>query len=195
METDAMNSSLSRSVDSAVRVQADNHDVIVTEENGWTAYLQDSSCANNGSFISSSPSLVSDAAWNGSDKNNNNNNVNHVRRLNFKNLKKGCNNHKRYSCGDDDLEDTASSPVNSPKVSSLKEMVEVNYRRLDDHVVAGNFLGKQSSSNNLSKVRGDEKNGKEFVESRKIDDDEYHVDLRKRGLCLVPMSALMNYLG
>ncbi|KAK4386239.1 Vascular-related protein 1 [Sesamum angolense] len=161
------------------------------EESGWTAYLEDFSCSNNGSFISSSssPSLVSDAAWNGSDTNNKNNVVNHVRRLNFKNLKKGSN-HKRYSCRDDDnddLEDTASSPVNSPKVSSLKEM-EVNYRRLDD-VAAGNFLGKRGSWNNLSEVGGDEKNGKEGVESRKI------VELRKRGLCLVPMSALMNYIA
>ncbi|KAL0319839.1 UNVERIFIED_CONTAM: Vascular-related unknown protein 1 [Sesamum radiatum] len=180
-----MNSSLSRSVG------ADRHDVIVTdEESGWTAYLEDFSCSNNGSFISSSPSLVSDAAWNGSDTNNNRNNnnvVNHVRRLNFKNLKKGSN-HKRYSCRDDeDLEDTASSPVNSPKVSSLKEM-EVNYRRLDD-VAAGNFLGKGGSWNNLSEVGGNEKNEKEVVESRKI------VELRKRGLCLVPMSALINYIA
>ncbi|KAL0405423.1 UNVERIFIED_CONTAM: Vascular-related unknown protein 1 [Sesamum latifolium] len=177
MET-PKNSSLSRSVGA-------DHD----EESGWTAYLQDFSCSNDGSFISSSPSLVSDAAWNGSHTNNNNNNnvVNHVRRLNFKNLKKGSN-HKRYSCrDDDDLEDTASSPVNSPKVSSLKEM-EVNYRRLDD-VAAGNFLGNRGSWNNLSEVGGNEKNEKEAMDSRKI------VELRKRGLCLVPMSALMNYIG
>ncbi|XP_011079014.1 uncharacterized protein LOC105162633 [Sesamum indicum] len=185
MET-PKNSSLSRSVSG---VGAD-HDVIVSdhEESGWTAYLEDFSCSNNGSFISSSPSLVSDAAWNGSDTTNNNV-ANHVRRLNFKNLKKGSN-HKRYSCRDDDnddLEDTASSPVNSPKVSSLKEM-EVNYRRLDD-VAAANFLGKGGRWNNMSEVGGVEENEKEAVESTKI------IELRKRGLCLVPMSALMNYIA
>ncbi|KAL0301811.1 UNVERIFIED_CONTAM: Vascular-related unknown protein 1 [Sesamum radiatum] len=120
MET-PKNSSLSRSV-SGVRADHDG-------ESGWTAYLEDFSCSNNGSFISSSssPSLVSDAAWNGSDTNNKNNVVNHVRRLNFKNLKKGSN-HKRYSCRDDDnddLEDTASSPVNSPKVIVVVLMIMI----------------------------------------------------------------------
>lgn len=90
-----MNSSINKNTD----IVAED----ASEESGWTSYLEDFSCSN-GSFVSS-PSLVSDAAWNGSDS---------IRRLNFKNLKRSSN-HRKFSY-DDDLEDTASSPVNSPKV-------------------------------------------------------------------------------
>lgn len=94
-------------------------DIIVSEEgsyeeSGWTDYLEDFSSI-------SSPSLVSDAAWNGGSSDN----LSHVhlRRLNL--IKRNNINHhhhrSKYSYGDDDhdrdLEDTASSPVNSPKVN------------------------------------------------------------------------------
>ncbi|KAI3465637.1 hypothetical protein Pfo_022300 [Paulownia fortunei] len=172
-----MEGPVNSSVNKNINIVSEDHHA--SEESGWTAYLEDFSCSN-GSFVSS-PSLVSDAAWNGSD------NISQVRRLNFKNLKRS--NHRKYSC-DEDLEDTASSPVNSPKVSTLKQM-EVNYRGIDD-VAAGNFLGKQAGSNNFSELGTEDKNGKNVIDSRNIDQ---YVDLRKRGLCVVPMSALMNYLG
>ncbi|KAL8045421.1 hypothetical protein ABFX02_08G113200 [Erythranthe guttata] len=174
------------------------------EESGWTDYLDDYSYSksNNGgeSNINSfgSPSLISDAAWNGSDNNNNKNNNNissPLRILNFKNLKR--NKYRKYSYAEDDYEDTASSPVNSPKVSSMKQM-EVNYRKLDD-LAAANFLGKQTGASNFSEVVTEEKNGNNknnAIESKNNIDHQF-VDLRTRGLCLMPISALMNmnYLG
>ncbi|KAL7142277.1 hypothetical protein ABFS83_08G113200 [Erythranthe nasuta] len=178
-------------------------------ESGWTDYLDDfpySKSINNGGSGGSSinsfgtPSLISDAAWNGSDDNNNNNNNNNIssplRILNFKNLKR--NKYRKYSYAEDDYEDTASSPVNSPKVSSMKQM-EVNYRRLDDLATA-NFLGKQGGASNFSEVVTEEKNGnnnKNIANESKNNIDHQFVDLRTRGLCLMPISALMNmnYLG
>ncbi|KAK6120621.1 hypothetical protein DH2020_045633 [Rehmannia glutinosa] len=183
-----MEGPMSSSVPKNKNIVSENHNQAISEESGWTAYLEDFSCSNNDdqSFISS-PSLVSDAAWNGSSDNY----ISPVKRLNFKNLKRNNNHKKIYSC-DDDLEDTASSPVNSPKVSTLKQM-EVNYRRLDD-VAAGNFQGKQAGSTNFSELGTDEKIGKNNVVSDSRNIDQY-VDLKKRGLCVVPMSALMNYFG
>lgn len=93
-----------------------------SEESGWTAYLEDFSLNQTKHSPSScsldsfgSPSMVSDAAWNGS-KNNQVGPCSSLfgsqfpKRLNFKNHRMS----KKISC--DDLEDTASSPVNSPKV-------------------------------------------------------------------------------
>ncbi|PIN14935.1 hypothetical protein CDL12_12445 [Handroanthus impetiginosus] len=168
------NSSVNNNNTNIVAEENESYKEEEEEESGWTYYLEDFSNCSNGSFMSS-PSLVSDAAWNGVES------MNQIRRLNFKNLKKGS--FKKYSC-DDDFEDTASSPVNSPKVSSLKRM-EVNYRRIDD-VAAGNFLGKEAGSNNFSR---DDKN---VADDRNSDQ---YVDLRKKGLCLVPMSTFMNYFG
>ncbi|GFQ06286.1 hypothetical protein PHJA_002772600 [Phtheirospermum japonicum] len=168
-----MNSSVRNKDNINIHVTEDDYDH-VSEESGWTSILEDFSCSNNGSFMSS-PSLVSDAAWYGPD-----NNISHVKRLSFKNLKRS-NNNRKHSC-DGDLEDTASSPVNSPKISTLKQM-EVNYPRIDDVAAAGNFLGKRAGSTSFSElIETEEKNGK-------------NVDLRKRGLCVVPMSAFINYFG
>ncbi|KAL8506750.1 hypothetical protein ACS0TY_017592 [Phlomoides rotata] len=177
------------------------------EESGWTAYLEDFSCSNGTSVISN-PSLISDAAWNGSE-------------IMIRRLKR--NNHRKYSY-DDDLEDTASSPVNSPKVihlspndkyapppslppsifvireetllcethetvSSMKQM-EVNYMKSTDDIAAsGNFLGKQAISNNFWKQDREERVEKNVNDVKSMD------KLRERGLCLVPMSTLINYLG
>ncbi|KAH6757197.1 hypothetical protein C2S53_020919 [Perilla frutescens var. hirtella] len=150
-----------------------------SEESGWTAYLEDFSC-NNNSFMSSS-SLVSDAAWNGS---------NSIRRLKFNKLNRS-NNRRKYTYEyDDDLEDTASSPVNSPKVSTMKQM-EVNHRRIDD-VASCDFLGQQSSSNNFMKHDREQRNTNNVIDNKSVDE---YMELRKRGLCVVPMSALMNYIG
>ncbi|XP_051115227.1 vascular-related unknown protein 1-like [Andrographis paniculata] len=179
------------------------------EESGWTAYLEDFSSSGGGggrSFVSSSPSLMSDAAWNGMDSS-----LSEMRRLNFK---RKTTNRKYYSCNDRDhdleLEDTASSPVNSPKVSdnnsSRPSEVNYSYRRLfhhdndnDNHNIhhitaAGNF-----HQGNMSEVGADEKNEKTTSENKNNNNnnnniDEY-VNLRKRGLCLVPMATFINFLG
>ncbi|KAL2482135.1 hypothetical protein Fot_43579 [Forsythia ovata] len=159
------------------------------EESGWTAYLEDFAFTQNSYSIDSfsSPSLVSDAAWNGPNNHDqvidksSFNGSQFPRRLNFKNTAS-----KKFSC--DDLEDTASSPVNSPKVSSLKPR-NVNYKRSDDSI--GQFLGKEAGSNNFSLQGTDERNEVNFADGRR--NSEY-MDQKKRGFCLVPVAVLMNHL-
>ncbi|XP_042063633.1 vascular-related unknown protein 1-like [Salvia splendens] len=152
---------------------------MVAEESGWTKYLEDFSC-NNGSFISSS-SMVSDAAWNGSDT---------IKRLNLKKLNRSTNRRKYTYEYDDDLEDTASSPVHSPKVSRMRQ-AEVNQRKMD---ATCDYVSQQSSSKNFLKHdREEERNTNNSVIDNKTSDQ--YMELRKRGLCLVPMSALINYIG
>lgn len=99
------------------------------EESGWTQYLEDFSLeqrendsGDDDDHSFGSPSMVSDAA---SPANNNNNrqvfgSVDAMGGLEFPkrlNMKKQIR-YQGYSCHD--LEDTASSPVNSPKVYNLK---------------------------------------------------------------------------
>ncbi|CAA3000597.1 Hypothetical predicted protein [Olea europaea subsp. europaea] len=149
-----------------------------TEESGWTTYLEDFAYSQNSYSMDSfrSPSLVSDAAWNGP---NNNDQViqcpsfavsQFPRRLNFKNTDS-----KKFSC--DDLEDTASSPVNSPKISSLKPR-NVNYKR------------SEGGSNNFSIQGTDERDEMNFADGRS---GEY-MEQKKREFCLVPVAVLMNHL-
>ncbi|XP_042041513.1 vascular-related unknown protein 1-like isoform X1 [Salvia splendens] len=142
------------------------------EESGWTQYLEDFSC-NRDSFISSS-SMVSDAAWNGSSDT--------IKQLNLKKLNRRRKNTYEY---DDALEDTASSPVHSPKVSTMMKQMEVNHRKMDE--------GQQSNSKNFLKPEREERNTKNIVIDNETSDQ--YMELRKRGLCLVPMSALINYIG
>ncbi|XP_047974683.1 vascular-related unknown protein 1-like [Salvia hispanica] len=152
---------------------------IEEEESGWTKYLEDFSCKND-SFISSS-SMVSDAAWNGSSDT--------IKKLNLKKL----NRRRKYTYEyDDALEDTASSPVHSPKVSTMMKHMEVNHRKMDD-VASCDFMGQQSNSKNFLKPEREEINTKNIVIDNETSDQ--YMELRKRGLCLVPMSALMNYIG
>ncbi|XP_042041515.1 vascular-related unknown protein 1-like isoform X2 [Salvia splendens] len=139
------------------------------EESGWTQYLEDFSC-NRDSFISSS-SMVSDAAWNGSSDT--------IKQLNLKKLNRRRKNTYEY---DDALEDTASSPVHSPKVSTMMKQMEVNHRKMDE-----------SNSKNFLKPEREERNTKNIVIDNETSDQ--YMELRKRGLCLVPMSALINYIG
>ncbi|XP_009615979.1 vascular-related unknown protein 1-like [Nicotiana tomentosiformis] len=172
----------------------------VQEESGWTTYLEDfsmennnrenSSCSENDSF--GSPSLLSDAASHAVNWKNCNSTNNQVLNsynspmggspfLKKLNLKKPRN--KKIS--DPDLEDTASSPVNSPKVSSFKQM-DINYRRAD-----GNFLGNiESGSTQDEEMQTVERNSVCFDGK-----NNSYKDLKKKGLCLVPLSMLVNYRG
>lgn len=102
-----MEKSLSSCVNKAVACQE-----TADEESGWTAYFEDFSTYREQSFSSStfcSSSLVSDAASSAAWKNS------HIdlkapERLCFKKTR------TKVISVDDSLEDTASSPVNSPKV-------------------------------------------------------------------------------
>ncbi|KAA8524642.1 hypothetical protein F0562_011065 [Nyssa sinensis] len=182
-----MEDSLSSSV---IKSVASKGTTDTPDESGWTSYLEDFSlnqreqsfCAN--SF--GSPSLVSDAAScvareaynikqvDGSPK--------FPEKLNFRKTRA-----KEISY-DDSLEDTASSPVNSPKVCSLKQ-TDINYRKADDKIESSMGKGGGSDDHHLE-LQADERDEMNF--DGKNND---YTDLKKRGLCLFPLSMLVNYLG
>ncbi|KAK4714200.1 hypothetical protein R3W88_020107 [Solanum pinnatisectum] len=165
------------------------------EESGWTTYLEDFSMeqhnnnnnSENSTYCDSfgSPSLLSDAAshtvW--SNCNNNNYGSPFLKRLNLKKPR-----NKKIS--DPDLEDTASSPVNSPKVSSFnKQIMDINYRRADNN--NGNFLGFEGGSRQQQEMETIERNSTMCFDEK----NKSYMDLKKKGLCLVPLSMLVNYRG
>ncbi|KAF4382636.1 hypothetical protein F8388_015464 [Cannabis sativa] len=191
-----------------------------SEESGWTAYFQDFSNNNNnnnnidhknddddeeGSLISYGSSLVSDAAsyaaWKISNQRDHHNlqfpagtnpsiaaggSRPPPKKLTFKRTR------TKVISSDDSLEDTASSPVNSPKVGDLKRAIDMKNKHAGDHFLENNSLGKRSGTlEYYSEMQGSE-------ERSVVDFNEpinECIDLKKRGLCLVPMSMLVNYLG
>ncbi|KAK7257529.1 hypothetical protein RIF29_31567 [Crotalaria pallida] len=172
------------------------------EESGWTSYFEDFSKGMiEPSYCSSlgGSSLVSDAAscaaWKLSHHQNHHqvrgsssNAPNLLKKLNFKKAR------AKQISEDDPLEDTASSPVNSPKVWFNLSHHEMVSRKIDDHLDGSMVKGFTSSENYLELLEtGDD-----------VHDDQVNLngknnigctDLKKRGLCLVPMSMLVNYLG
>ncbi|OAY28544.1 vascular-related unknown protein 4 isoform X1 [Manihot esculenta] len=177
------------------------------EDSGWTTYLEDFFAKNNNNKQSNdingenncclsydneaTASLVSDAASLVMKKNdsvdyNDNNSEQEAAaavgsrfsysRLSFKKRKT-----KGALVGDDALEDTASSPVNSPKLNknttqrenlgisspSLQDKGRGSTRQMEDKSEDLGFIGRESDS----------------------------TELKKRGLCLVPLSMVVNYFG
>lgn len=162
------------------------------EESGWTAYFEDFSNDNINreeySYCSSfgSPSLVSDAASCAAWKLSNKHRVDVAtskmpKKLKFKKPR------ARQICDDDSLEDTASSPVNSPKVSDFEPVDHVNPRKPDDHMYSS--LGKGTASEHYSEMQQEQRSMNFNVGNNDC------TDLKGRGLCLVPLSMLVNYLG
>ncbi|XP_013746743.2 vascular-related unknown protein 1-like isoform X2 [Brassica napus] len=159
-------------------VDIDHHASDHQEESGWTTYLEDfskqyrnhredsdhqdkSSC----SLLGVSPSLVSDAATDAfSGKSFS---VKFSAKLKFGKAR------TKKICEDDSLEDTASSPVNSPKR---------NTRGMEDHQIQI----QEADGQNMS-MRGN------LREGNNINDN--NMDLRSRGLCVVPISTLANFNG
>ncbi|XP_019451529.1 PREDICTED: uncharacterized protein LOC109353645 isoform X2 [Lupinus angustifolius] len=157
------------------------------EESGWTSYFEDLSKGIEPSYCSSlgGSSLVSDAAscaaWKFSHQNHGNGSSapNLLKKLNFKKAR------AKQISEDDPLEDTASSPVNSPKVYICKVV-----GKIDDHL-HGSMVKGFASSENYSELQTDDENDQVNLNGEKND----CTDLKKRGLCLVPMSMLVNYFG
>ncbi|CAL0322556.1 unnamed protein product [Lupinus luteus] len=161
------------------------------EESGWTMYFDDFFNTNQNiiedgeynyslSFSgvdSSSTSLVSDAASLAAQKLAENfpMSKNGNRSLSLKKRKK-----IRTAFVDDSLEDTASSPVNSPKVSFGNHFWKEKQKKEIDF---------SQEKGNPSEERDERK---EFSLNEK---DSECTELKKRGLCLVPLSMLVNYLG
>ncbi|KAJ8427841.1 hypothetical protein Cgig2_029758 [Carnegiea gigantea] len=130
-----------------------------SEESGWTEYLADFSAYNRGerdddednvensSFVIGE-SMVSDAGsgpeWRQRNSNSNINNNNHSlsagvwssfdglpnvpKKLNFKKKR------TQEISHDDSLEDTASSPVNSPKITMSFKRMDINSKNMDEHL-------------------------------------------------------------
>ncbi|KAF8090246.1 hypothetical protein N665_0482s0039 [Sinapis alba] len=152
-----------------------HHDGVQQEESGWTTYLEDfsnqyrthpedidhqdkSSC----SLLDVSPSLVSDAATGAFSSQSFP--VNFPVKLKFGKAR------TKKICEDDSLEDTASSPVNSPKG---------NMRGMGDH--------------QIQIQEGDEQKMRNLREGNNSNIN--NLDLRSRGLCVVPISMLGNFSG
>ncbi|KAF5458360.1 hypothetical protein F2P56_022392 [Juglans regia] len=148
------------------------------EESGWTKYLEDFSSYkghDDSSSIFHSSSLISDAASSAAWKNSNNKNLKDPKStLGFKNT--------RAKIIDDSLEDTASSPVSSPKVSDLGP-VDMNPVEMK-----GGILEYYDPE-----LQADERSTSEINFGGKIDINHDSRNLRKMGLCLVPLSKLVNY--
>ncbi|KAG2712246.1 hypothetical protein I3760_04G115100 [Carya illinoinensis] len=148
------------------------------EESGWTKYLEDFSSYKGHDDSSSSfhsYSLVSDAASSAAWKNSNNKDLKVPKTLGFKNT--------ITKIIDDSLEDTASSPVSSPKVSDLGP-VDMNPIEMKRGIL----------EHYDPELQPDERSGINF--GGKIDINNHDSrNLRKMGLCLVPLSKLVNYSG
>ncbi|CAI9088475.1 OLC1v1022810C1 [Oldenlandia corymbosa var. corymbosa] len=87
------------------------------------------------------------------------------------------------SVNDLELEDTASSPANSPKVSYLNEL----YFSPDEK----NKIKALEEGNNII-GRNDTSEGMRLQDEDQINNNN-ESDLKKKGLCLVPVSMLRNY--
>ncbi|XVF70555.1 hypothetical protein PTKIN_Ptkin11bG0171100 [Pterospermum kingtungense] len=166
------------------------------EESSWTMYFEDFSKNNNtdmngnSSFLISdhvnypiTSSLVSDAASSAARRHVFGASLDHKSyNRNKKMITKGA-----AGLVDDELEDTASSPANSPKVCDLlvnhfdKNLKQKSVMNISHQEIKG------SDSGQIIEKRNDELG---FIE-RENDGTE----LKKRGLCLVPLSMVVQYLG
>ncbi|KAI6687448.1 hypothetical protein NL676_024276 [Syzygium grande] len=148
------------------------------QESSWTPYFVDflmngqekNDCSTG---YDGSSSVVSDAATSVVKKSIKIDQAGSCKRLSFKKRRKGL--------IDDALEDTASSPVNSPKVCGTQKTMEScpgqkeDKLSKDDATTSGQ---RDEISIDLGYVgRG----GSNFSE------------LKKRGLCLVPLSMMVKY--
>ncbi|CAH8383538.1 unnamed protein product [Eruca vesicaria subsp. sativa] len=169
------------------------------EESGWTAYLDDfsnqyrthredsdhqdkSSC----SLLDVSPSLVSDAATDAFSGQGFP--VNFPVKLKFGKAR------TKKICEDDSLEDTASSPVNSPKVSQV-EHIQTHPRKNEDYVCSSFAMRttRGMGDNQIQIQKGNEQN---MTIMRNLGEGNINnMDLRSKGLCVVPISMLANFQG
>lgn len=186
-EDDLTNSHANKSVDSKETSDDQN-----SEESGWTGYFEDFISAkqkeeeysdrNITTYGGATACLASDAAsfvdveYKKSSKTDKKFACSSTdslpkmsKKLTFKKTRT-----KEISC-DESLEDTATSPVNRPNLVMLMQGKEGS---------TGHGLEPQTDKRSTSNT--------ELVSEGKNDDV---TDLRKKGLCLVPVSMLVNYFG
>ncbi|KAG8640645.1 vascular-related unknown protein 1 [Manihot esculenta] len=179
-------------------MNSDERTIADEESSGWTAYFEDySNHRKEDSFCSGfgTSSMVSDAAsypaWKSPSPHHNHNHVlassfspNVPNKLIFKKEKA-----RKFSQHDESLEDTASSPVNSPKVSDFLP-TDMNHSKTNDH-----FSSSLGKGGDLQHYGGVVETDDERCEMSCSSGNKDCTDLKKRGLCLVPLSMLVNYLG
>ncbi|XP_031500890.1 vascular-related unknown protein 4-like isoform X2 [Nymphaea colorata] len=85
---------------------------------------------------------------------------------------------------DEDIEDTASSPLSSPKVSGMN--LDVGSCKKEENCAAA----AENSSINRSPLQPEGRD-----QMLQIPAETEHTELKKRGLCLVPLSMLADYNG
>ncbi|KAI4334107.1 hypothetical protein L6164_018839 [Bauhinia variegata] len=158
-----------------------NEKLTCAQDSGWTAYFEDLSnnMEDGSSYSLGGSSMVSDAAscaaWKFSHSNHAVSPPNPPKKLSFKKKR------TKHILKDDPLEDTASSPVNSPKVGDQLNSNKMISRKIDDQLDGS--MGKGFTSDDYSELPTDDHK------------NLYCTDLKKRGLCLVPLSMLVNYFG
>ncbi|KAJ8534460.1 hypothetical protein K7X08_016188 [Anisodus acutangulus] len=136
------------------------------EESSWTFYFQDFMSNNNN--YNEQTSLCSDEFTNKNGVLNINDNENNNKNFVFKKRK------MKGAAVDDDFEDTASSPVNSPKVSYMNEFCIKSQKGKS---AASILEGKGNSS------------GQMMTSGLNVSTKENnYTELKKKGLCLVPIS-------
>ncbi|KAI3736282.1 hypothetical protein L6452_15821 [Arctium lappa] len=193
-------------------------DTETAEESGWTSYFEDFMAAQqkdhhqNNSFadhdhdhyhyhhghdnqqhghLDDQPVLsdaVSHVKWNNIDQSMSGAAPKFSKKLN---LFKKTSRRTREILYDDSLEDTASSPVNSPKVGSQE--MEFNQIKVDD--IIENSLGKGGGFDGHLHLQKREDQSSEMVFDHQQEiNNNGNTDLRKRGLCLVPLSMFVNYI-
>ncbi|KAG5415495.1 hypothetical protein IGI04_003062, partial [Brassica rapa subsp. trilocularis] len=142
------------------------------------------------SLLGVSPSLISDAATDAFSGRNFP--VNFPAKLKFGKART-----KKIS-EDDSLEDTASSPVNSPKVSQV-EHIQTLPRKTEDYV-SSSFVMRTTRGMVDNQIQIQEGYEQSMTMTRNlgegnINNNNNNMDLRSRGLCVVPISMLANFNG
>ncbi|XP_054814072.1 vascular-related unknown protein 1-like [Prosopis cineraria] len=189
-------------------VRADHED---QEESGWTSYFEDLS-SNTGSSCFSlcsggSSSLVSDAASCAACKFSHHHNHRLLSSLSSNNygvppnhpdmklrFKKSRTKKVSHDDDDDPLEDTATSPLNSPKDGDQLDPTVTIPTKTADHL-SDDSTGKGFTSEHVSDLKRDHgAHSKDEKNSRGKNSMSY-TDLKKRGLSLFPLSMLVNYFG
>ncbi|WOK91872.1 hypothetical protein Cni_G00563 [Canna indica] len=177
-----MEESINSSMESSVFSMAGS---AFSEESGWTMYFEEFMASEEkqvftSSFVSGSCSMVSDAAscvaWKSSA------NVaasKEHRELSLK-KRKG-----RGLLDDDSLQDTASSPVNSPKVAKLSYLT-INPSKRDGY--------RDIAQEDDVGCRNDQELEEIVGEFGLVERTNECAELKNRGLCLVPLSMLVDYL-
>ncbi|XP_022140677.1 uncharacterized protein LOC111011279 [Momordica charantia] len=145
------------------------HPLPSADDSGWTAYLLDDPSDEDAYSLGvGTSSLLSDAASHAAAAH-----LNIPSKLSLKPKPK-----PSQFFVDTSLEDTASSPHNSPKVADLG--ANNNYRRKSS-LGKGRTMGEKFSINKSE-------------EEINLEMGAAYTDLKQRGLCLVPLSIFANYL-